>query len=115
MEYSSFVHPKYPKIIENRKKRWTIAQENFFGAMSWISFQIHQSYLKFDEGHESLSCFDHSSIDEELSVYFRCTSGQFEFSNCLKVKSELCFPHGFYQFKHSLIKEDVEFLNLLVF
>ena len=27
--------------------------------------------------HESASCLDHSSIIEELSVYIRCTSGQF--------------------------------------
>jgi hypothetical protein len=38
-------------------------------------------------------------------VYFRCVSGKFEFSYCLKVKSELCSLHSFYQFKHSLSKE----------
>ncbi len=60
-------------------------------------------------------CFNHSSIVEELSVYFRCTSGKFEFSNSLKVKSELFSPHSFYQFKHSLSKEEVGFFNFLVF
>jgi hypothetical protein len=75
--------------------------------MSWVSFKIHQSNLKFNEDHEYVSCFDHSSIVEELSVYFRCTSGQFEFFNCLKLKSELCSPHSFYQCKHSLSKEEV--------
>ena len=53
-----------------------------------------------------MSCFDHSLMIEELSDYFRCTFGQFEFSNCLKVKNELCSPHSFYQFKHSLSKEE---------
>ena len=38
-----------------------------------------------------------------------------EFSNWLKVKSELCSPHSFYQFKHVLCKEEVEFFKLLVF
>jgi hypothetical protein len=78
--------------------------------MSWISFEIYQSYLKFDEDRESVSNFDHSLIVEELSVYFRCTSGKFEFSNFLKVKSELCSPHSIYQFKHSLSKEEVVYL-----
>jgi hypothetical protein len=110
MWYSSHFHPKYPKIVENRKKRWTIVQENFFWAMSWISLEIHLSHMNFDEDHESVNNFDHSSIVEELSVYFRCTSGKFEFSNCLKVKSELCSPQSFYQFKHSLSKEEVFYL-----
>ena len=59
--------------------------------MAWISFEIYQTHPKFDEDHESISNFVHSSIVKELSVYFWCTSGKFEFSNCLKVKSELCF------------------------
>jgi hypothetical protein len=37
-----------------------------------------------------------------------------EFSNWLKVKSELCSPHSFYQFKHVLCKEEVGFFKLLV-
>ena len=65
--------------------------------MSWISFKTHLSYLKFDGDHEFVSYFDHNSIVEELSVYFRCTSGKFEFSNFLKVKIELCSSHSFYQ------------------
>jgi hypothetical protein len=73
--------------------------------MSWISFSIYQSYLKFDEDHESVNYFAHSSIVEELSVYFRCTSGKFEFSNFPKVKSELYSPYSFHQFKHSLSKK----------
>ena len=99
------------KIPENRRKsQKTLDQENFFSAMSWISFQIHQSHLKFDGDHEYVSYFDNSSTVEEISVYFRCTAGKFEFSNFQKVKSELCFPHSFYQFKHSLSKEEVVYL-----
>ena len=67
------------KIPENRKNRRTLVQRNFLGAMSWISFEIRQTHPKFDEDHESVSNFYHSSIVEELSVYFRCTSGQ----NCV--------------------------------
>jgi hypothetical protein len=37
-----------------------------------------------------------------------------EFSNWLKVKSELCSPHSFYQFKHVLCKKEVGFFKLLV-
>jgi hypothetical protein len=33
-----------------------------------------------------------------------------EFSNFLKVKSELCSPHSFFQFKHVLSKEKVVYL-----
>ena len=95
------------KIPENRRKLQKFVQENFLGPISWISFIIHPIDPKFDEDRESVSNFDHSSIVEELSVYLRCTSGKFEFSNCLKVKSELCFPHSFYQFKHILRKEEV--------
>jgi hypothetical protein len=36
--------------------------------MSWISFEIHLSQLKFDGDHEYVSYFDLSSIVEELSV-----------------------------------------------
>ncbi len=79
--------------------------------MSWISLKIHQFHLKFDEDHESVNNFDHSLIVEELSVYFRCFSGKIEFSNFLKVKSELCSPHNFYQFKHILSKEEVGYLR----
>jgi len=86
---------------------------NFFFAMSWISFKIHPSHLKFDGDLKSVSYFDHCSIVEELSVYFWCTSGQFEFSNCLKVKSELCSPRSFYQFKHILSKEEVVYLRFI--
>jgi hypothetical protein len=47
---------------------------------------------------------------------YRSTSGvlpdNFEFSNCLKVKSELCSPRSFYQFKHVLCKEEVGFFKL---
>ena len=50
--------------------------QNFFWAMSWISFSIQQSYMKFDEDHESVNYFYHSSIVKELLVYFRCTSGK---------------------------------------
>jgi hypothetical protein len=78
--------------------------------MSWILFKIHQSHLKFDEDHESVSNLDHSLTVEELSVYFRCTSGKIEFSNFLKLKSEFCSPHNFYQFKHILSKEEVGYL-----
>ena len=100
--------------IQNTRKSSKIAKidvlsENFFLAMSWLSFKIHQSHLKFDGDHESESYFDHSSIVEELSVYFWCTSGKFEFSNFLKLKTELCSPHSFYQFKHSLGREEVVF------
>jgi hypothetical protein len=46
-----------------------------FWAMPWISFKIYQIHPKFDEDHESVSCFDHCSIVEELlgvlPVYFR--------------------------------------------
>ena len=90
--YSSLFHPKYLKIVENRKNRRTIVQRNIFWAMSWISFKIHQSHLKFDEDHEFVSFFYLSSIVEELSVYFRCTSGQnwvFEFP---KSKKWALFP-----------------------
>ena len=80
--------------------------------MSWISFKIHQIYPKFDEDRESVSCFDCSSTVEELSTNFWSTSGKFEFSNCLKVKSYLCSPHSIYQFKHSLSKEE-EFIQYL--
>ena len=31
------------------------------------------------------------------------------FSNCLKVKSELCSPQSFYKFKYTLCKEEVGF------
>ena len=54
----------------------SMSQEKIFWAMSWISFKIHLSYLKFDGDHESVSYFHHNSIVEELSVYFRCTSDQ---------------------------------------
>jgi hypothetical protein len=37
----------------------------------------------------------------------------FEFPNCLKVKSELCSPHSFYQFKLVLCKEDVVYLRFI--
>jgi hypothetical protein len=37
--------------------------------MSWISFEIRQSHLKFDGDLESVSIFDHSSIVEELSIF----------------------------------------------
>ena len=37
-----------------------------------------------------------------------------EFCNCLKVKSELCSPLSFYQFKHVLCKEEVEFFKNLL-
>ena len=110
------------KIPENRpksQKTLNYSPGKFFWAMSWISFKTHLPYLKFDGDHESVSYFDLSSIVEELSVYFRCISGvlpaKIEFSNCLKVKSELCSPNSFYQFKHSLSKEKVGFFNLLVF
>jgi hypothetical protein len=49
---------------------------------------------------------------------YRSISGvlpaKIEFANCLKVKSELCSPHSFYQFKHILSKEEGGFLNLFV-
>jgi hypothetical protein len=83
--------------------------------MSWISFKLHLFHLKFDEDFESASYFDHCSMVEELSVYFRCTSGQFEFAKCLKVKSELCSPHSFYQFKNILNKEEVGYLRFIRF
>jgi hypothetical protein len=66
---------KIPENLRKSQKTLNDAQENFFWAMSWISFKIHQFYLKFDGDHEYVSYFDLSSIVEELSVYFRCTSG----------------------------------------
>jgi hypothetical protein len=66
---------------------------------------MNLSCLKFGGDHESVIYFDHYSIVEELSVYFPCTSCKFEFSNCLKVKSEFCSLHSFYQFKNILSKE----------
>ena len=80
------------KIPENRRKSQKSTFREFFWAMSWISFEIRQSHLKFDGDLESVSIFYHSSIVEELSIYFRCISGKFLFSNCRKVKSELCSP-----------------------
>jgi hypothetical protein len=48
---------------------------------------------------------------------YRSISGvlpaKIEFSNCLKVKSELCSPHSFYQFKHNLSKEEVGYLRFI--
>ena len=82
-----------------------MSQRNFILAMSWISFKLHQIQPKFDGDHESVSYFDLTSIVEELSVYFRSTSGKFEFSNFLKVKSELCSPLSLHQFKHNLGKK----------
>ena len=91
------------RIPENRKKR---CSGIFFGA---CSFEIHPSHSKFDGDHESASCFDLISIIEELSVYFWCTSGQFGFSNSLKVKSELCSSHSFYQFKNIFKRKEEVF------
>ena len=71
--------------------------------------------MKFDEDYESASNFDHSWIVEELLTDFRSTSGKIEFSNFLKVKSELCSPHSLHQFQLSLSKLEVIFLNLFVF
>jgi hypothetical protein len=68
--YSSCFHRKYPKIVKNRKIDGPY-QRNFFWAVSWVLFKIHQFHLKFDGDHESVSFFYHSSIVEELSVYFR--------------------------------------------
>ena len=94
---------KWCKVHENTRKPQKTPQEIFL-AHARIS-KIHHSPLKFDGDHESASYFDHSSIVEELSVYFRCVSGKVEFTNILKVKTELCSPHSIYQFKHSLSKE----------
>ena len=104
--------------IKNTRKSSKIAKidmrsENFFWAMSWISFEIHLSQFKFDGNQESVSFFNHSSIVEELLTNFWCTSGKFECSNCLKVKSELCSPHSFYKFKHSSSKEKVVYLRFI--
>jgi hypothetical protein len=81
--------------------------------MSWISFKRHPIHPKFDGDHEPVSGFYHSSIFEELSVYFRCISGQFEFSYFLKVKSELYSPHSFCQFEHSLSIEEVVYVRFI--
>jgi len=46
--------------------------------MSWISFKIHQTYLKFDEVAESVKkCFHHSLSSWGAFVNFRCTSENF--------------------------------------
>ena len=71
--------------------------------------------MKFDEDYESASNFDPSWIVEELLTDFRSTFGKIEFSNFLKVKSELCSPHSFHQFQLRLSKLEVIFLNLFVF
>jgi hypothetical protein len=99
------------KIPENRRKPQKNAGK-FLGHVR-ISFEIHQSYLKFDEDHEYVSFLVHSSIVEDLSVYFRCTSGKFEISHFLQAKSELCSPHSFHQFKHSFSKEQVVYLRFI--
>jgi hypothetical protein len=103
------------EISKNRQKsqKSTEDQRNVFGAMSWISFKIHQYHLKFDGNHEPVSIFDHSSIVEELSFYFRYTSGKIEISNCLKVKSELCSPQSLYQFKHNLNEEELGYYSFI--
>jgi hypothetical protein len=103
------------KIPENRRKsqKSTCVQRIFFWALSWISFEIHLSQFKIDGDQESVSFFNHSSIVEELLTNFWCTSGKFECSNCLKVKSELCSPHSFYKFKHSSSKEKVVYLRFI--
>jgi hypothetical protein len=48
---------------------------------------------------------------------YRSISGvlpaKIEFSNFLKVKSELCSTHSFYQFKHILSKEEVGYLKFI--
>ena len=103
---------KWSKIhvsIQNTRKSQKTLFRNFFWGMSWISFEIHPSHSKFDGDHESASCFDLISIIEELSVYFWCTSGQFGFSNSLKVKSELCSSHSFYQFKNIFKRKEEVF------
>jgi hypothetical protein len=74
--------------------------------MSWISFKLHLIHPKFDGDHESVSYFDLSSIVEEISVC-GVLPAKIEFLNCLKVKSELYSPYSFFQFKHSLSKEEV--------
>jgi hypothetical protein len=43
-------------------KKTLDVQETFFLAMSWISFEIGQSHLKFDGNLGSLSIFYHSLI-----------------------------------------------------
>jgi hypothetical protein len=103
MWYSLRSHPKNLKIVENRRT----SSENFFWAMSWISFKIHLIHPKFDGDHESVSYFDLSSIVEEISVCSGVLLAKIEFSNCLKVKSELYSPYSFFQFKHSLRNKGV--------
>ena len=80
--------------------------------MSWISFKLHHIDPKFDGDHESVSYFDLSSIVEEISVC-GVLPAKIEFSNCLKVKSELYSPYSFFQFKHSLNKEEVVYLRFI--
>ena len=101
--------------IENTRKSSKIAlvqaPGKIFGPCHGFRLKyIRSIYPKFDEDRESVSCFDCSSTVEELSTNFWSTSGKFEFSNCLKVKSDLCSPHSIYQFKHSLSKEE-EFIQ----
>ena len=110
MWYSPCFHRKYPKIAKNAG---LMVRKIFLGP-------CHEFRLKYIVrfppeiwlGSRICKYFDHCSIVEELSVYFRCTSGKIEFSNCLKVK-ELCPPRSFYQFKHILSKE-VVYLRLIV-
>jgi hypothetical protein len=82
--------------------------------MSWISIKIHQIHPKYDGDHESARCFDLSSIDEELSTNFRSTSGKFEFSHCLKVKSELCSLSSFYNLKQFFTEQELRCVILRV-
>jgi hypothetical protein len=82
----------FPYTIKNRKNRRTVQEIFFCHVMDFVWNTLVPPEIWSWRDHESVSNFDQSSIGEELSVYFRYTSGKLKISNCLKVKSELCFP-----------------------